>query len=407
MAVIITAWWVYRGLRRGLYPALNIFLVFFLPLLFTLNYYDLTFGLVSKVAPQSSVSAREAAAFCATYLVFFAGLLYLCLWLCTEKLPLNPTVDGIGGGVMGVATGVVSSGVLMMFWFSMPFAERQFPIDDAQLFYPAHTLTLKAATFMANRPLIRGERGFAGARFMRDMRYGLPSPSTVGKGYFIASIPNGLRIFVDATGASPAMFLGKIKERLANPDMDITPSMQKQPFAEHSHTPNFVEETRGQQALVAVIMDKVPKSLQDLPPNDMYVHDGEVYYSKEQIGDQILFVKIYEAQREGNIGTVIALFQPKNPKEWDKVLEYLPTRQCFKFNEETMKTRLTQAGAVLEERESIVRQLKLAGKAYFIGMEKQPKVVMITGPDKWVIFDPKEPDIEAQNRNRGRGQLYW
>ena len=39
-------------MRRGLYPALNMFLVFFVPLLVTINYYDLLFNLVAMISPR-------------------------------------------------------------------------------------------------------------------------------------------------------------------------------------------------------------------------------------------------------------------------------------------------------------------------------------------------------------------
>lgn len=381
--------------------------MFFLPLLFTLNYFDVLFGLTGRIAPQSSLGVRQAIGFCGTYAISFSVLLYLCLWLCSDKLQIQRAVDGIGGAVFGIATGVVSSGVLMMCWFSLPFAERSFPLDDAQMFYPAQTLSLRGATFLANRGLIRGARSFSGVRFMRDLRYGLPSIPTLGKGYAVASIPNGLRIFVDASGGSPATFLKKMKERLADPKMDIPPSVQKQPFGERSFTPYFVPEERGEKALIAVVMDKVPPEIANKPPEKMYVNDGEVFYSREQLGDQVLFIKIYEVPRIGNIGSVIALFQPQDPQYWDVVKDYLPTQPCFHFDEKLLENRLIQAGATFEETESLIRQVRLGGEAYFIGRRKEPQVVEMTRPNEWNILTPKAPDIETMQRDMSRGSTYF
>jgi hypothetical protein len=403
---VITTWWVYRGLRKGLYGALNIFLVFFLPLLFTLNYFDLLFGLVGKLAPQSSLGLRQAISFCGTYLLVFSGCLYLCLWLCAEKLQIHRVVDGIGGAVFGAATGIISSGVLFLFWFSMPFAERDFPVDDAQMFLPSHTLTMKAATFMANRGLVRGARSFSGIRFMRDLRYGLPYIPTLGRGYAVLSIPSGLKIFLDAGGGSPMTFLLKIKERLNDPEMDIPPSKRKLPFGERSFTPHFVEEERGVKALVGIVMDEVPAAITDVAEDKMFVHDGEVFYSKEQLGDQVLFIKIYQVERLGGTGSVIGLFQPQDPMQWDVVKDYLPTQPCFKFDERELGNRLVNAGATMEETESLLRQVRLGGKAFFIGRGKEPMVVEMTGPKEWRIFSPEAPDVEAQKRNRARGTYY-
>lgn len=404
---MITTWWVYRGIKKGLYSALNIFLVFFLPLLFTVNYFDLLFGMVGKIAPQSSLSFREAVSFCGTYFISFAVCVYFCVWLCTEKLPTQRAIDGIGGALFGAGTGIISAGVLMMFWFSMPFAERSFPVDEGQLFFPAHKMALKGAAFIANKNLIRGERSFSGDRFMRDLQYGLPSIPTLGNGYSVLSIPNGLRIFADGSGASPATFLQKIKERLNNPDLDITPSMKKQPFAEWSFTPFFVTLATSDRALIAVIMDKVPPALANVSADKMFIHDGEVLYSKEQLGDQILFIKIYEVQRIGNTGSVIALFQPQDPQHWDVVKEYLPTQPCFKFDEKELENRLINAGANIEESESLIRQVRLGGKAFFVGSGKQPMIVEMTSPTEWKIESPAVPDVESQLKNRARGSIYF
>ncbi len=275
------------------------------------------------------------------------------------------------------------------------------------MFFPTPQLTMHMATFVANRDMIRGPRSFSGVRFLRDLRYGLPSIPTLGRGYFVASIPNGLRIFVDATGGTPAIFLERIKERLAAPDMDIPPSVRRQPFGERSHSPYFVPEDRGDKGLIALVMDDVPREIADRPAEEMFVHDGEVFYSKEKLGDQVLFIKIYEITREGNIGSVIALFQPQDPEHWDIVEDYLPTQPCFHFEEKEMKNLLLQGGATVEESENLLRQLRLGGKAYFIGKSKEPKVVEMTGPKDAKTFSPEAPDIEAEKRKLGRGRIYW
>ena len=186
--------WTYRGLRRGLYPALNILLVFFLALLVTLNYYDLLFALVGKIAPRTGIKVRECIAFISGYMIVFTFFLYFCLWLCAEKLPIHNAVDGVGGAIFGAMTGVVCGGVLMMMWFHMPFAERHDPVDDAEMFFPCHTLTLRAASFGGDR--ISGGKKFHGMRYMRDVRYGLPRIPSVGSGYYVSSVPTGLRVFI-------------------------------------------------------------------------------------------------------------------------------------------------------------------------------------------------------------------
>lgn len=403
---MITLWWIYRGLKRGLYPALNIFLMFFIPLLVTLNYYDLTFSLVGKIAPSSSPQVRETISFCATYFVSLGICVYFVLWLCSGVMKLHTAIDTVGGGIFGLATGIVSTGVLIMFWFAMPFAEKMFPISDRTLLYPANRLALQGATFIANRPLMRNnERPFNGERFMRDLRYGLPSIPTVGAGFYVASIPNGLRIYIDTSGYSPTEFLKRIKERLANPDKDIPPSEKKRPFREGGLTPNFIEDA-GQGALVAVINDRVPAEVRSKNADAMFVFDGEIYYSKEMIGDQALFIKIYQVPRvEQNVGSIIALFQPVGAKP-EEMAQYLPTTPCFKFDEETLKNELIQNGATeMEAKDAIIPQLRFGGKAWFLGLQKEPMIVEMQGGGKWKITAAPAPDLEAAAQMRSR--MYW
>ena len=100
-SLVITLYWIYRGLRRGLYPALNILFVFFVPLLLTLNYYDLLFGVVARIKPDTTPTTRETISFIGTYLVTFFICVYFCLWLCAEDLRMDKTMDTIAGGILG------------------------------------------------------------------------------------------------------------------------------------------------------------------------------------------------------------------------------------------------------------------------------------------------------------------
>ena len=168
---------MYRGLRRGLYPALNILFVFFIPLLVALNYYDLLFGLIGRIKPDTTQATRETISFITTYLVAFFICVYFCLWLCAEDLRVSKAVDTIAGGILGAMTGAICSGVLMLFWFSMPFSRSlHFEVSDADMFYKPQLFALESAAVVAAD--IKGERSpywaFSGERFLRDLRYGLP-----------------------------------------------------------------------------------------------------------------------------------------------------------------------------------------------------------------------------------------
>ena len=330
VSIIITLYWIYRGLRRGLYPALNIFLVFFLALLVTLNYYDLMFALVGKIAPKTGIKARECIGFVSTYLLVFTFFLYLCLWLCAEKLPVQKVINGLGGAIFGAAGGIVCSGVLLLMWFHMPFAERDYPVDDADMFFPCHKLTMSAAERVGSQ--IPGGRSFYGGRLLRDIRYGLPSIPSLGDGYYVSSVPTGLRVFLNKGTGDWKKFVVDLKGYVQKSRRKIRPS-EKEGIGDHGFTPTFIEAPQG-SAFIAVIMDSIPVRLGK--GSNTFVHDGEVGVSAPSMAEQTLFIKVYRVEKEENIGTLVALFQPGDSKHWDMVEDFLPSRECFDFDDERM-----------------------------------------------------------------------
>ena len=400
VSIIITLYWIYRGLRRGLYPALNMFLVFFLALLVALNYYDLMFALIGKIAPKTGIKVRECIGFVSMYLLAFTFFLYFCLWLCAEKLPVQKVVNGLGGAVFGAVGGIVCSGVLLLMWFHMPFAERDYPVDDADMFFPCHKFTMGAAELVGRQ--IPGGRPFYGRRLLRDIRYGLPSTPSLGSGYYVSSVPTGLRVFLSKGRGDWKTFIVDLKGYVQKPRGKIAPS-EKERIGDHGFTPTFIESTQD-SALIAVVMDKIPARLGKGP--NTFVRDGEVGISTPSMEEQALFIKVYRVEKDENIGTLVALFQPSDPKREDMVEDFLPSRECFDFNDDLMKTDLMAAGAVHEEAVRLVEQVHYGGKAYFLGVDNKPAVVEVTAQGKWRIFDPEalyqpeEPTPTVRGRPR-------
>lgn len=392
----------------------------FLPLLITLNYYDLTFDLVAKISSESSVSVRETIGFVGTYIISLIVFMYFCMWLCIEKMPINKGIDLVGGAVLGAAGGIVFCGAALLIWFAMPFAEEKFPVDDGQMFFPAHKITMKMATFVSHR--IEGKRKFNGERFLRDLRFGLPQQPTLGAGFYISSVPTGLRCFIEG-GASlgggyptdPSRFVSQVKERLAHPEMEITPSMQKANFAELRRTPCFRELDTG-GAYVAVIMDDVPTEVgSDIADaSKLFAFDGEIYYSKDMASDRVYFIKVYYLDRsQGGVATLVSLFQPTDKANYTKYVAvptgeddreaesiWQPSRACYKFDDTQMETRLTEAGAVRAEAQRLIPQLHLGGKAWFLGRNNEPYIAEVYGGDgKIKVEKVKKPEMkEFQKR---------
>jgi len=386
--LIITLYWAYRGLRRGLYPALNILCVFFVPLLITLNYYDLLFGLVGRIKPDTLQSTRETISFIGTYLVTFFICVYFCLWLCTDEMRLGTTIDTIAGGILGATTGIICCGVLMLVWFSMPFSRvAQFEVADTEMFYKPQDYALEAVTVVADR--LKADRSFSGERFMRDLRYGLAEVPTLGAGFYISSIPAGLKGFIEPGVGSPQLFLTKIEERLNNPEKDIPPSQRGEATFERGRTPLFYHDTSG-TALVAVVMESVPTEIAqasgaEADSGKLFASDGEVAYARETVGDRTLYIKFYRVARTGPIASEIALFQPSDMTKFATTFEdFWPEKACFRYNDGQVELQLRENGAAQDEAKALLgnNQLRLCGKATFKGTEGKLYGLELSAPNK-------------------------
>jgi hypothetical protein len=400
--LVITMYWLYRGLRRGLYPALNILFVFLVPLLITLNYYDVLSGVVGRIKPDTTQSTREAISFVSMYLVTLFICAYFCLWLCAEELRVGRTIDTIAGGILGVLSGMICCGVLMLFWFSMPFSRLpQFEVTDTEMFYRPQDYAMRVVTLVADR--ISGDRVFSGERFMRDLRYGLPQVPTLSAGFYVSSVPTGLKVFFELGGGSAPAFLAKVKERLSNPEKDIPPSEQREAVMERGRTPLFIHEGGG-VALVAVVMESVPAEFAEgagNEPDKLFASDGEVGYAKEILNDRTLYIKFYRMERTGLISSEIALFQPRDMTRYAKEFkDFWPAKACFRFNDGQVEMQMRDAGAAQEEAKGLIQgnQLRLCGKALFTGTEGKLYALEYSAPNQpGRVFEvTKAADLNAR-----------
>ena len=359
-----------------------------MPLLVTLNYYDLLFPLVARISPDTTQTTRETISFLAMYLVTFSICVYFCLWLCAEDLRVGKTVDTIAGGLLGALTGTICCGVLMLIWFSMPFSRLpNLEVADTDMFYKPQNIALEAATLVAVR--VKGERTFSGERFMRDLRYGLPQVPTLGGGLYISSVPAGLKVFAEPGSGPPQVFLNKIKERLNNPDKDLPPSEQKNAAFERGHTPLLLHESSG-AATVAVVMESVPSDLEAVSggePDRLFAFDGEIGYAKETIGDRTLYIKFYHVGKTGTAASEIALFQPRDKTKFAQIFEnFWPAKACFRFNKDQIELQIREKGTSPEEAKRLtadnewINQLQTCGKALFQGGDGKDYALELSAP---------------------------
>ena len=408
VCVIISIYWVYRGFKVGVYSALNIFLVFFLALLVTLNYYELLMPVMQKVIPQINRSWRHSVSLIFTYCVVFGGSVYLCLWLCAERVSVHKAVDTVGGGLFGLATGISCCAALLFMWFSLPFAERILPLDDSTMFFPVHKITFHGITFVGKS--MRGDRDFNGERFLRDLRYGLSDMRSVGEGFYITSIPTGLSVFMGGGGFGDLRgFYVDMKKHMSAPE-DRRPSQQRKAYGRKGRTPLFIPGG-GDDAVFAVMMDDLPSEVSESTSTalERFIPDGEDAVAETNISDRKLFMKIYRVTKSGNIGTLVALFQPEPENLRGMVTNFLPLRVCFPFNDAaaiSLEDDLMKKGVPSDEARHIITQLRLGGKAVFLGLGSRLTAVEMTALDKWKIFEVEQPiDLDKPREEQGAGRV--
>jgi hypothetical protein len=266
----------------------------------------------------------------------------------------------------------------------MPFSRQlQFEVADTDMFYKPQDYALQAAAIVADR--IKEDREFSGERFLRDLRYGLPQVPTLGNGFYVSSVPTGLKVFLEPGGGSPQSFLLRIEERLNNPEKDIPPSEQKEARYEKGRTPLFLDESTG-SALVAVIMESVPTELAQVSGDEsdrLFASDGEVGYARETIGDRILYIKIYQVGKVGPVGSEIALFQPRDMTKYaDRFENFWPAKVCFPFDDGKVKIQITEKGATVADAATLMEQLRHCGKAIFKGSEGKDYGLELSAPNQ-------------------------
>ena len=377
------------------------FLVFFLALLLTLNYYGVAFSLVGKIAPKVDLKMKECISFISVYLVTFGVLLYFCLWLCAENMKIHNIVDAVGGGIFGLAGGVLCSGVLMLSWFSTPFS-MTFPIDDNEMFYRPNEWSLAMATQVGKR--ISGGRRFSGVRFMRDIRYGLPGIPELGDGVFVASVPNGLRVF-NVSRKKTVTAVAEVAKYLGRTGQTIAPS-EKRSAGDVGRTPVFIEASEGGLILV---VDERNRGLGGVPSE--FAPDGATGFATKKSLQQEIVIRVYEVEKPGNIASVIALFQPADVwQDVDEVVEsmgeLLPSRECYFLDEDEMLTGLIEAGAPKTDADKLIPLLKYGGKVCFAGAGNVLTCAEVLGGGKFRIFTPDPPEdldeVVETERNRRR-----
>jgi uncharacterized membrane protein required for colicin V production len=390
---VVTLFWLYRGLKVGAYAAMNVAVAFLLALLVTLNYYDALMPVVGKVAPRSDRGVRLSVSVITIYCLALALFGYLVMAFCVERIHIHRHIDRVAGTILGLATGVLCSAALLFMWFSLPFAEEEFPVDDSNMFFPAHQLTFKAINVVHDR--MDGGQPFEGSRFFRDLRHGLPRLPETGQGFYVTSVPTGLEVYVDSQATRAENFFDTIIARYDRHERQWTYEEKRRAFTRAGRTPVWVNVNKN-AAFIAVVREGLPRDLRSLGVADRYRPDGEVAVAERVLGDDYVHFKIYRASREDPVGSLVSLFRRQSDIDGSGVRNMLPLKVCFTLTEssvEELRKELILNRATETDLERMIPQLRLGGKALFIGAESKPMAVEMTGRNAWRIYEVPQPEV--------------
>ena len=211
------------------------------------------------------------------------------------------------------------------------------------------------------------------------------------------------------------MFADELTKYLGKSRSEHRPTEIKR-VGDSGRTPVFIDGDKSQlakspQAVIAVVHDHLGRGIGD------FAYDGAEGIAERKIGSLNVVIKVYRVTKQGNIGSLVASYQPETPSEWHRdpikkdwlnVIDLMPTRKSFSFDEAQALAKLIEHGAMAPEAENeIIPLLRLGGKVCFIGSGAKPTVAEV-GPSKTVnVFQAQEPeDLDDPNRVKRRRSSY-
>jgi len=369
--LIAVLYFVQRGVRHGIYSSVTYFCALALAAAIGLNYYE---GFARYMVANWSFTEENARAMALLLLFGGFGILFIfpVLRYFSATAPMQKILDRILGGVFGLLLGVTILGMFFMVWFNSELSGHPSLAFDSERIWPRRPDSLLAEGFA-----ILSRHG-GGAEFQPGSiikaRAGFQMPTLV-TGFWINSIPPGLRVFIRTTRTdAPLFFRNELSEMLRFRDEELkkrrgaSGGFMGRTGSDGLRIP--LQDDRGvdiHNMLVAVEITVPRKLAEGLAGGaSPYEKDGEVMVFTQKVGDELRLVKIYELRRERGVDffPFIALFYPKNATA-EEIEKMLPVREVCKVDEDAVRARLHDAGVAEDEIDGLIQRFKRAGKIVF------------------------------------------
>ena len=213
VSLIVMLYFVQLGARRGVFPVLLTLLVTLLAFLIAMNYRVGMANLLQRWLDDWRPENCLAAGYFIIFLVLFCLFGYFAVRFTPEIAPLYKKLDRALGTIAGILAGLTLSGSLCNAWFTSSLAER-WPIPkDSKFYFKPHEYLLATYGHVTGHSDPTGgpdhyARFPGGAWFnakgiiTKMAEKGSLMPRS-GDGFWISSVPTGLRVFISTARAQP------------------------------------------------------------------------------------------------------------------------------------------------------------------------------------------------------------
>jgi len=395
VSLIAMLYFVQLGARRGVFPVLLTLLVTLLAFLFAMNYRIDVALLLHDWLPKWRADNLRALGYLAVFAAAFFFFGYLAVRFTPEIAPLYKKLDRVLGTLVGILAGIALTGSLCMAWFTSTLAAR-YQIPEGRIYFKPHDYLLLAyGRITGARDPTGGLNHFArfpgGAWFDADSAIaGIKEKGSRmprhGDGFWIASVPPGLRVFISSVRAEP---LSEFKKNLEG---WITRGWEAGPIqggrARRGYmgdTPCYIE-CEDPEAWIAVETELSKRTPIPKPGENPLADDGQV---DTLSGPNRRFLKIYRLRKQREtrdqpvVAKLIALMHRRGAT-LGEIKDLLPASQQYTIRPEERAHALSElmADGVAETVANELIDVALrGGKVLYETSDGKVKAFEITSAD--------------------------
>lgn len=355
------------GMKRGAVPMLRLLLVFVFSFFLAYGLKEPLFPLVQKIFRKLDPAWIECIAYLVAEAVCFGVLLYMATKFANETIPLPKVLDSVGGFVFGMASGLALAGLVLVTILQFP-GGRGLVSGGMDWYFCPQDYLLRGFAHLSQKS-IPGRRVFDAARQSRDLLFGTPVLPAGKSGFWVTSVPLGLRVYVceASVGNTPKDFKRDVEGRLGKSELTARLGVTKR----RRRIEGYIGRTP------CYILQEVPDKLVavEVPLTDgleaggqsPFLWDGEIGWWSQEAQGQKVVVKMYRMPKEKmKLFVLVAAFVPRGPEGVEIFERWLPGKPglAAAFDPAEAQKKIAELTSAADA-ERYVDWLKRGGKAVF------------------------------------------